>query len=146
MLRSVARGMQMSKPRYRWWGYVRNVLRAYPALREEYEAMHEQRITANYSSEPRGGGSNGRALEDLALRELMPQDQREFLAVQKTIDATMQMPGGEERVAFIRAIYFGKTQKRISDVFPKFHIAEATAWRWHGDFIRLVATHLGLRN
>ena len=23
----------MSKPRYRWWGYVRNVIRAYPSMR-----------------------------------------------------------------------------------------------------------------
>lgn len=137
----------MSKPRYRWWGYIRNVLRAYPMLKEQYEELHEQNITAKYGGDPRGGsGGVGRAVEDIALRELMPQDQREYIAVQRSIDATMLMPGGEERVAFIRAIYFGKAQRRISDVYPRFHIAEATAWRWHGDFIRLVATHLGLRN
>lgn len=136
----------MSRPRYRWWGYVRNVLRAYPALREQYNDLHEQKVTANYSAEPRAGGGLSRTVENLALRELMPQDQREYLAVQRTIDATMLMPGGAERVAFIRAIYFGAQQRRISDVYPAYHIAEATAWRWHGDFIRLVATHLGLRN
>lgn len=135
----------MSKPRYRWWGYVRNVIRAYPALAEKYRDMHEQIVTANYSGNPRGGG-DGRSLENIALRELVPQDQREYQAVLNAINATLRYDTGEERVEFISAIYFSGPQRRLSDVFPSFHIAEATAWRWHGDFIRLVAGYLDLTN
>ena len=42
----------MSKPRYRWWGYIRNVIRAYPELKKEYDALHQQSVTANLSGMP----------------------------------------------------------------------------------------------
>ena len=135
----------MSKPRYRWWGYVRNVIRAYPALKEKYDDLHEQSVTAKYSTQPRAGG-DGRSLENIALRELMPQEQREYQAVLDAIAATLRYDTGNERVKFISAIYFSGPQRRLSDVYPMFHIAEATARRWHGDFIRLVAGYLGLTN
>ena len=135
----------MSKPRYRWWGYVRNVIRAYPALKEKYDDLHQQAVTANYSAQPRTGG-DGRSLENIALRELIPQEQREYQAVRDAIAATLRYDTGLERVQFISAIYFSGPQRRLSDVYPRFHIAEATAWRWHGDFIRLVAGYMGLTN
>lgn len=135
----------MSKPRYRWWGYVRNVIRAYPDLKTQYADLHEQSVTANYDPKPRCGG-NGRSLESIALRELAPQEQREYMAVRNAITATERYDTGKERVEFISAIYFRGRQRRISDVYPAFNIAEATARRWHGDFIRLVAGYLGLTN
>ncbi len=32
----------MSKPRYGWWGYVKNMIRRYPSLKMEYEYLHSQ--------------------------------------------------------------------------------------------------------
>ena len=45
----------MSKTRYKWWGYVKNMIREYPALKKEYEDLHQQSITANMSGTPCGG-------------------------------------------------------------------------------------------
>ena len=83
----------MSKPRERWWTYVRNCVRAYPELRRRYEQLHEMPITRQPKEiiDPKtgrpsdfygtGGGERSRRIEDTVLRELAPQDQRELEAV-----------------------------------------------------------------
>ena len=60
----------MSKPRYGWWGYVKNMIRAYPGLKREYDDLHTQHITANMSGTGGGGGGVNRSLENIAMREL----------------------------------------------------------------------------
>lgn len=47
----------MSKPRYRWWGYSLNVLKAYPELCAKLQQLKEPRITVNY--DPSRGGKGG---------------------------------------------------------------------------------------
>ena len=59
----------MSKPRYRWWGFVRNMIRDYPALKEAWNDLHSQSMTPDYSGMPKGG-SSGRTVESIALRQL----------------------------------------------------------------------------
>ena len=43
----------MSKPRYRWWGYVKAVIRAYPALDK---VMRPQQDTALSRRKPETAG------------------------------------------------------------------------------------------
>lgn len=38
----------MSKPRYWWWGSIQNALRAYPRLKQQYEAPNVA-VTARYA-------------------------------------------------------------------------------------------------
>ena len=135
----------MSKPRNKWWGYAINCVKAYPALKEKYQDMKAQKITATYSSTP-GGGGDGRAIERLAMRELPCQEQREYEAVHNAIEATMLYDTGEERVKLISLVYFGKQRINLDAAGYQLHIAEATAKRWHGDFIRQVGGYLGLTN
>lgn len=135
----------MSKPRDRWWGYAKNCIRAYPALREKYGDIKSQNIIAGYSNMP-GGGGDGRTVERLAMRELPQQEQREYDAVHNAIEATMMYETGRERVALISAVYFGQKSEKIDIAGRQLHIAEATAWRWHADFVRLVGGYLGLTN
>lgn len=59
----------MSKPRYRWWGYIRNVIRAYPELKREYESLHQQSVTACLSGMP-GSGEASRGTENIAIRHI----------------------------------------------------------------------------
>lgn len=135
----------MSKPRYRWWGYVRNVIRAYPSLCEKYDDLKSQSMIAKYDAQP-GCGVATRTVEALALRELIPQEQKEFEAVRNAIDATLRYDTGTERMELIKRAYFSGGQHRLTDVGAGLHIAEATAWRWHADFVRQVAGYLGLTN
>ena len=135
----------MSKPRNKWWGYAINCVKAYPVLREKYQDLKTQKVTASYNADPAGGG-DGRTIERLAMRELPCQEQREYEAVHNAIEATMLYNTGAERIRLIEMVYFGKQRINLDAAGYRLHIAEATAKRWHGDFIRLVGGYLGLTN
>ena len=87
----------MSKPRYKWWGYIKNVIRAYPGLKKEYDALHEQSVTANTSGMP-GGGEVSRGTENIAIRELPYTKQREYEAVRRAVEQTNMLKNGDQRL------------------------------------------------
>ena len=132
----------MSRPRYRWWQYVKNVIRAYPELKREYDALHEQAVTANVSGMP-GGGGTSRGVEAVALRELPKQKQREFEAVRKTIAITERMKTGRERLKMIDMVFWRKSHT-LTGAAMALNISYDTAIDYHGDFIMLVAYHRDL--
>lgn len=101
----------MGTPVYRWWDYVRKIVRAYPGLQES-ELTNE---------------------DDIRDRD----------AVAKAVADTLQHRDGAERVALIRYVYWNKKQHRVKDAAPRMHVSDATAKRWHGDFIREVAKNRG---
>ena len=77
----------MSKPRYKWWGFAKAVIRAYPAHCDDLKAMREQGITPAYSAAGHGSEVH-RTAEDTALCELPPIEMKEYIAVEKTIQTT----------------------------------------------------------
>jgi len=85
-----------------------------------------------------------RAYPDLRDGELdNPDDIKDRDAVGKAVADTMQRLDGEERVELIRYVYWNRKPHRVKDAAPRMHISEATAKRWHGDFIREVARNRG---
>ncbi len=132
----------MSKPRYRWWGFARRMIRDYQGIKLAMDDLHSQTITASMSAMPRGGGA-GRTVENVALRELPQDDQKVYDAVTQAIEITRRMPGGNERLAMIRDIYWGKENYKIKDAAIHAHVSVPTAKRWHGDFVRLVGKCYG---
>ena len=84
----------MSKPRYRWWGYVRRVIGAYPELLAELEDRKRPSATASYGvgGSGRGGASDptGRS----ATRQLGAQEQKELEAVEAAIAHTRRLASG----------------------------------------------------
>lgn len=126
----------MSKPRERWWGYVKNMIRAYPILKEQYEALHTQTVTADLSGMPRGGGAS-RTTEMIALRQLPPGDQRDYEAVSEAIEVTRQMPDGNTILKIIDLVYW-KKRCNLDGAAMVAHVSTATAKRYHGRFVRLV--------
>ena len=101
----------MSKPRYRWWGYARCVVRDYPKL--------------------------------MAAKSLTADDLKDRDAVTQAIGIISQKRKGEEQMELIRGVYWGSVEQRIEDVALRLYISNATAKRWHGEFIRMVARCLG---
>ena len=86
-----------------------------------------------------------RAYPELEGKELNNKnDVRDREAVSKAVANTMQRPDGAERVDLIRYVYWNRKQHRVKDAAPRMHISEATAKRWHGDFIREVARNRDL--
>ena len=132
----------MSKPRYPWWGYIRNVIRAYPARKREYEQLHEQSVTANMSGMP-GGGDVSRGTEDIAIRELPFTKQREYEAVKRAIEATERLWSGRERLKIIELVYWRKSHT-LDGAALAVGYGYDRARQMHGEFVRLVASNYGL--
>ncbi len=132
----------MSSPRYAWWGYVKAIIRQYPEMKKEYADLHQPSITANCTGMP-GGGGVGRPTEAIAIRELPSTRQREYESVRRAIEVTAHKASGRERLKLMELVYWRKSHN-LEGAARRIPCSEATAWRWHGDFIRLVARFLGL--
>lgn len=132
----------MSKPRYPWWGYARNMIRAYPSRKKEYEELHEQSITASMSGIPAGGGVS-RGTEAIAIRELPSSKQREYEAVRRAINTTMLMANGAQRVKIIDLVYW-KRSHTVEGAAMKVGYGPDRGKQIHGEFVRLVARNYGL--
>lgn len=127
----------MSKPRYKWWGYIKNVIRAYPGLKREYESLHEQSVTANTSGMP-GGGDVSRGTENIALRELPGPQQAEYEAVRKAVAVTEQMRTGADRLTLMNLVFW-KQSHTLQGAAMAVNVSYDTAIDYHGDFIMTVA-------
>lgn len=132
----------MSSPRYRWWGFVRRMIRDYRGLKEAYADIHSQNVTASMSGMPGGGGS-GRPVENTSLKQLPADDQKVYDAVHKAVEVTGLQQDGELKLALIRFVYWGQGQRRVEDAALVLPISRRTAVRWHGDFVRLVGKCYG---
>lgn len=127
----------MSRPRYKWWGYVKNMIRAYPGLRKEYDDLHRQSITANMSGMP-GGGEASRGTENIALKELPKAKQMEYDAVRKAIAVTEKMKNGAERLKIINLVFW-KNSHTLQGAAMAIPVSYETAVEYHRDFIMIAA-------
>lgn len=132
----------VSKPRYDWWPYVKGMIRRYPELAREYEDLHSQAVTQAYTGMP-GGGGDGRAMESVAIRELPGIHQREYEAVRRAIAATERYPNGRSRLKVVKLVLWDRSHT-LEGAALAVPCSIATAKRWHGEFITLVASYYGL--
>ena len=135
-------GRYMSKPRYRWWGYVKSIIRQYPSLKQEYESLHEQSVTASMTGMPGSGGAS-RGTEDIAIRELPYTKQREYEAVKRAVAATERMTAGLDRLKVIDLVFW-KRSHTLDGAALVIPCSYMTARRYHAEFIMLVASFYGL--
>lgn len=132
----------MSKPREPWWGYVKNVIRKYPAYKKDLRELRSQKITPGYSKAG-GRGTTQRKTEAVALRELPPRDQERYEAVDKALRRTRHMPDGELRCRLIEMTYFKKSHN-MQGAAMALHADYCTVLRWNRSFVYLVAEYMGL--
>ena len=132
----------MSKPRYKWWGYIKNIIRAYPGLKKEYEALHEQSVTANTSGMP-GSGEVSRGTENIAIRELPYTKQREYEAVRRAVEYTKHFRNGKERLEIIKLMYW-KNSHTLAGAGLQVGYGYDRARQIHQEFVVAVATYYGL--
>ena len=132
----------MSKPRYIWWSYAKGMIRQFPELKEEYDDLHRQNVTACMTGVP-GGGSASRTTEVVAMRQLPPIKQREYDAVDQAIRETQKMPNGKYRLKIIKLVYWTSSMT-IEGAAMEIPCSKETAWRYHRDFVRLVGKNYGL--
>ena len=132
----------MSKPRYKWWSYAKYMVRDYPVLKAEYEALHDQKVTKDYS-QIRGSKTARRSTEDVAVRCLPPAKQAEYDAVTKAIEKTKLLKTGPERLKLIDLVFW-KNSHTLDGAAYVLGYSYENAQRWHSDFIRLVGFARGL--
>ena len=131
----------MSKPRYHWWGYVKWIIRDYPAKQEELKEMHAAKVTPAYSGMS-GGSEPGRTPETLALRDFTGQKKREYDAVLKALNITGAYANGGDILKFIDMVFFKQTHTLVGAA-NVLYISQRTGEEWHRQFIRLVASFMG---
>lgn len=67
----------------------------------------------------------------------------ENIAVRKAVNETRAMQDGEERLKFIRLVFWDKT-RTLEGAAMAVNCSDRTARRWHTDFIKCVARNYGL--
>lgn len=132
----------MSKPRARWWGYVRAVIRAWPDLKRKAEELRAPSITPHYGHSGGSGGTSDPTAQT-ALRQLPRQEQREYEAVEAAIRETGRMSDGETRLTIIELVFWRQSHT-LEGAAQRTHVSYRTARRKQNDFVRLVAEKMGL--
>lgn len=134
----------MSNPanRPRWWGYVKNVIRAYPELHRELEELHTPSLSAGSAA---GGGHSGnsRPVEQTAVRTLSRQEQKEHDAVESALIGTELQPDGQRTTELVRLVCFRQSHT-LYGAAMYLHISNRTANRRMNRFIWTVAKYMGL--
>ena len=102
----------MSKPRYWWWGSIQNALRAYPRLKQQYEAPNVA-VTARYAEGVGHDSTPGRTTETAALERLYDGDYKIYLAITAAVEETERMTNGRDRIRIIELIYWKRYWKTI---------------------------------
>ena len=126
----------MSRPRYNWWPFALNMVRDYPYRKREFDALHEQKITASATGLPGGGGSS-RTVEQIALRQLPKQEQKEYDTVHQAVQRTRQMKDGEYRLQVVKLTLW-QNRYTIPGAAMRLNIPEDRAKRYRWEFIVLV--------
>jgi len=132
----------LSRPRYDWWSYVKGMIRRYPELCERYTELHRVSMAVDYSGMPKGDSAS-RGVENIAVRELPGTAQREYEAVRRAIEQTLNYPNGRDRLRVIRLVLWDRshTLEGAALVVP---CSARTARRYHTDFVMRVAKNYGL--
>lgn len=131
----------MSKPRYGWWPYVKNIIRRYPALKEAHDELQKQRVTASYNAEI-VSKAPGRPVERAATRTMGKTMQKEFKAVYEALEALEGVQESEKRIEIINLVYWRRSHT-LQGAAIKCHVSYRTARRWNTEFIYLVAEKYG---
>lgn len=130
----------MSKPRYNWWGFALAMIRDYPHRQKELRDLREQKVTANLNGMP-GSNAASRTTEGIALKQLQPQEQREFDAVDRAIMRVKGMTEPKLRMEVIKITLWKGYGIRTAAMW--LNISDRTARRYRWQFILLVGYMYG---
>lgn len=104
----------MSRPKRIWWSYAKAMIRQYPEIKK------------------RG-----------SLEQLSRVKRKEFEAVKNAIDLTQKRQNAENRMQVISLVLW-RSGFTLAQAAARLYISESTAFRYHRDFVMLVAECYGL--
>lgn len=111
----------MSKPRFIWWSYIKSIIKHYPAMKEEFDAV-----------------------EDCPICDLPTTRQREFESIRRAVSMIRSAPQtGAIRMKLIELTFWNKTHN-LYEAAEAVGIPYNVARQYQAEFIYLVAKHYGL--
>ena len=125
-----------------WWSHVQRMIRNHPLKQRQLAEMRAVLQAAPLTGLPRSKNAR-RTTEDLAVRGFSPWEERVYNAVEAAIAETRRWPDGALRLRLIELKYWRTPRSTLKEAAAFLCMGEATAKRWHGDFIRLVAKYVG---
>lgn len=127
---------RVHKPR--WQSKARSAAHDYPMLQRALDDLRQPRITA--SMDTRSSSGRSRITEDVALRELPPEQMRRLRAVESALKATADMANAEHRLRLIRMVYLAPYNQRrtIEGAAMEIPMSARQAYEWTKDFLLLV--------
>lgn len=125
-----------------WWEYTKRIIRSYPALRRKAESVGDMPCTSAHGASG-GHSSGGSPVERAVVDRLTDKEQRRYDAVRAAISETEVMKHGRQRMELIDRVYW-KRSHTLYGAAMCVPVSEATAKRWNGTFVRLVAEKLNL--
>ena len=126
-----------------WWEYTKRIIRSYPALARKAESVGDMPCTPAYGTGGGHGGTNSNPVERAVVDRLTDKEQRRYDAVRAAISETERMKHGHQRMELIDRVYW-KRSHTLYGAAMCVPVSEATAKRWNGTFVRLVAEKLNL--
>lgn len=122
-----------------WRKDARGVVRRYPQHRRELEDIRSGSVMQNYSGMP-GAGSASRTTEDVALRTLPRDAQREYDAVDFAIRSTIaNYPRDyQDRLKLISVLYWQRDKLTLEGAATLIPCSVETAKKWNSAFLQLV--------
>lgn len=132
----------MSRPRYKWWSYVKWMIRLYPERVAELRRRQEAAVTPRYDAMP-GGSEASRTTEELGTASLGRTVDREVEAVRRAIEETENMKTGDLRLRIIDLVYW-KQSHTLQGACDAVYVSYDTGKTYQGDFIRCVARYFDL--
>lgn len=136
--------MSTTNERYKWYEYVRWMIRLYPARVRELRRLQEASKVTPYD---RGGvfhkNSISRPTEILATVSLGATCDREVEAVRNAIETTRTERNGDLKLRLIDMQFWSSTHNQ-SGAAMELYLSQKTARRWTCDFMQKVARNFGL--
>ena len=136
--------MSTQSERFKWYGYIRWMIRLYPARVQELRRLqHAAKVTAYDRDGAFHGDSISRPTEILGTVTLGATCDREVEAVRKAILATRAKRNGDLILRLIDLQFWSCTHN-LTGAAMELYISKSTAQKWNGAFIREVGNNFGL--
>lgn len=100
------------------------------------------KVTVNYEASGHGGGGE-RTVEQIALRELDPQEMKEYEAVTAPSMIQNRWRPARHALKIIGLLYWYGWRKNLTGAAREVGYSRSRAEDFHGEFVRLVAYHMG---
>ncbi len=123
--------------KYAWVGFVKSMIRLYPARCETLRQMQSARITPDYTPASRGSVVS-RTTETLATASLGPYIDAEVEAVRLAIEHTKTLKMADKRLQIIDLVYWKRTHT-LPGACAIVGVGSRTGQQMHADFIYDVA-------